>query len=148
MGLAAAPRNGADSWQGLEIEQMLARPGFEDAGDFVASAGGRIAKDSANAVAPESHVARGFRDKIVGRSPTFVTDDVLIGFVSGSHETALDEMRIRASAPGASSSTEISCRCDHDSLKTLSPASRARDYGRLCLSHRKQRNPLSTREGV
>src|SRR6478735_2385849 len=102
MGLAAAPRNGADSWQGLEIEQMLARPGFEDAGDFVPGAGGRVAEDSANAVSPESHVARGFRDKIVGRSPTFVTDDVLIGFVSGSHETALDEMRIRASAPGAS----------------------------------------------
>src|SRR6478752_5760521 len=142
MGLAAAPRNGADSWQGLKIEQMLARAGFENAGDFVSGSGGRIAKDAANAVAAESHVARRFRDKIVGRTPAFMADDILIGLVRRPHETTLDEMRIPASAPGASPSIKISCRCDHDSLKTLSPASQTRNYGRLCLPYRKQRNPL------
>src|SRR6188768_639557 len=113
---------------------MFARPGFEDAGDFVPGAGRRIAEDTADAVAAKPHITRRFRDEIVGRSPTFVADDVLIGLIGGAHETALDEMRIPASAPGASSSTEISCRCDHDSLTSLLPASHARDYGRLCLS--------------
>src|SRR3954454_19002979 len=133
MGLAAAPRNGADSWQGLEIEQMLARAGLEYASDFVPGSRGRITEDSANTVTTEPHIARGFRDKIVGRAPAFVADNVLVGLVRGAHKTALDEMRIRASAPGASPSTEISCRCDHDSLKTLSPASQTHNYGRLCL---------------
>lgn len=133
----AATRNDADPRQRFQIKQVLVGADPQDPRDFVAGAMHRVAENAAGPVTAEPHFAGAFRYEFVRNPRAIVTHNVLVGLIGWTNQSALDEVRIAASAPGTAAILLISGRCHH--------AVRCPCSGRESARHRVQFSPPSGR---